>query len=237
MSKIIITGATGRIGSACLTHCLSHPAVHLVVALTRRPIDSPEANNSKLKNLIVSNFSTLSEDVLAELEGANACIWSLGQNSEGDPQMEEREYVWPVAAARLFAEKLAPSSTPAPFRFVLMSGQLVLHSNADPNASLWFFSQARKTKGRTSRAIIGMQDEFSNFESFAVRPGGVITDDNYTPNLVVAALSLIRRGDLAAAVADIALNGGQQRLFECGELRSKGIQKREELLAGSLTKL
>ncbi|KAJ7691451.1 hypothetical protein B0H17DRAFT_1063191 [Mycena rosella] len=237
MSKIIITGATGRIGSACLARCLSHPAVHLIVALTRRPIDSPEAGNPKLKNLIVSDFSTLSEDVLAELEGANACIWSLGQNSEGDPQMEEREHVWPMAAARLFAEKLAPLSTPTPFRFVLMSGQFVLHSNADPNASLWFFTQARKTKGRTSRAIIGMQGKFPNFESFAVRPGGVITDDNWTPNLVVAALSLIRRGDLAAAVVDIALNGGQQRLFECGELRSKGIQEREELLATSPTKL
>jgi len=82
-----------------------------------------------------------------------------------------------------------------------------------------------------------MQDEFPNFESFAVRPGAVITDDNWTPDLVVAALSLIRRGDLAAAVVDIALNGGQQRLFECGELRFKGIQKRGELLAASLTNL
>ncbi|KAF8181953.1 hypothetical protein K438DRAFT_1975897 [Mycena galopus ATCC 62051] len=236
MSKIIITGATGRIGSACLARCLSHPAVHLVVALTRRPIDSPEANHPKLKNLIVSNFATLSDDVLAELKGANACIWSLGQNSEGDPEMEEREHVWPLTAARLFAENLAPSST-SPFRFILMSGQFVLHANPDPNASLWFFSQARKTKGRTSRAIIGMQDEFSNFETFAVRPGGVITDDNWTPNRVVAALSLIRRGDLAAAVVDIALNGAQQRLFECGELRSKGIQKREESLDAGLTKL
>ncbi|KAJ6487333.1 hypothetical protein DFH09DRAFT_1210129 [Mycena vulgaris] len=237
MSKIIVTGATGRIGSACLARCLSHPAVHLVVALTRRPIESPEASSPKLKNLTVSDFSTLSEDVLAELEGANACIWCLGQNIEGDPQMEEREYVWPLATAQLFAEKLAPSSTPTPFRFVLMSGQLVLHSNPDPNASLWLFPQARKTKGRTSRAIIGMQDEFSNFESFAVRPGGVITDDNCTPNLVVAALNLIRRGDLAAAVVDIALNGGPQRLFEWEELRFKGIQERQELLAASPTKL
>ncbi|KAJ7473642.1 hypothetical protein B0H11DRAFT_2036690 [Mycena galericulata] len=237
MSKIIITGATGRIGSACLARCLSHPDVRLIVALTRRPIDSAEASNPKLKNLIVSDFSALSAEVLAELEGANACIWSLGQNSEGDPQMEEREHVWPVASARLFAEKLAPSSTPTPFRFVLMSGQYVLHSNADPNASLWFFSQARKTKGRTSRAIIGMQDEFPNFESFAVRPGAIITDDNCTPNLAVAALSLIRTGDLAAAVVDIALNGGEQRLFECGELRSIGMKKRAELLAASPTKL
>ncbi|KAJ6529933.1 hypothetical protein DFH09DRAFT_1184918 [Mycena vulgaris] len=203
MSKIIITGATGRIGSACLARCLSHPAVHLVVALTRRPIESPEASNPKLKNLTVSDFSTLSEDVLAELEGANACIWCLGQNSEGrspDGRTGSMSGPWPTA--RLFAENLAPS------------GQFVLHSNADPNASLWFFSQARKTKGRTSRAIIGMQDEFSNFESF------LITDDNWTPNLVVAAMSLIRRGDLAAAV-----------------LRFKGIQERQELPATSPTKL
>lgn len=75
MVKIVLTGGTGLIGSACLTHCLAHPAISTVVALTRRPIDSPDSQNTKLKNIIVTDFSSLSEEVQVEFTSSDACIW------------------------------------------------------------------------------------------------------------------------------------------------------------------
>ena len=71
--KVILTGTTGFVGTEVLTQCISQPAIKSIVALSRRPIDS--ITHPKLKVVILEDFTVYSEDVLKELEGAQACIW------------------------------------------------------------------------------------------------------------------------------------------------------------------
>lgn len=70
--KVFITGSTGTVGGGVLQRCLSHPQITSVVALTRRPL---EVKNPKLNNIIHKDFLTYDDEVMAQLKGAEACIW------------------------------------------------------------------------------------------------------------------------------------------------------------------
>ena len=70
--KIILTGSTGLIGSGVLRRCIEHPSITSIVALTRRPID---IKDSKLNNVIKTDYLSYTEEELDQLKGAEACIW------------------------------------------------------------------------------------------------------------------------------------------------------------------
>ena len=79
--KIIITGATGVVGTECIRLALSHPRVTEVVTLSRRPVSisegfSSESDTDRLKTMILKDFaSDYPDDVKDVLKGADACIW------------------------------------------------------------------------------------------------------------------------------------------------------------------
>lgn len=74
--KIILTGATGRIGGAALRSALSNPAIITVVVLSRREID---VQHAKLQTIIKKDYTQYSAEEIAQLEGAEACIWHVYQ--------------------------------------------------------------------------------------------------------------------------------------------------------------
>jgi uncharacterized protein YbjT (DUF2867 family) len=72
--KLVISGVTGRIGSQVLVQALRHPSVSSVIALSRRPL--PElARHSGLEIVVLEDFTSYSDDVIAKLSGADGCIW------------------------------------------------------------------------------------------------------------------------------------------------------------------
>ena len=74
--KIILTGATGLIGSEVLQQCLAHPSITSVVVLSRRSLPEPLSKRSKLKVIIHQDFSTSYPlALLEEVVDADACIW------------------------------------------------------------------------------------------------------------------------------------------------------------------
>ena len=75
--KVILTGATGVVGSECVRLALLQPKITEVVALSRRPVTAPDGSDkSKLRTVILEDFGTeYPEAVTAELKGADACIW------------------------------------------------------------------------------------------------------------------------------------------------------------------
>lgn len=72
--KIILTGATGRIGGGALRNALSSPAITTVIVLSRRDIDIQHA---KLQTIIKKDYTQYTPEELAQLEGAEACIWCV----------------------------------------------------------------------------------------------------------------------------------------------------------------
>jgi nucleoside-diphosphate-sugar epimerase len=70
--KVILTGATGTIGSGVLKQCLANPEVQSVIALTRRPLD---VKDTKIENIIHRDFLNYDSETREKLKGADACIW------------------------------------------------------------------------------------------------------------------------------------------------------------------
>lgn len=150
--KIVLTGATGRIGSSVLRHCLASPNVTSVVVLSRRslPYESslPQDQQAKLRTVLLKDkeFLTYPSHVMDEVRGAEACVWALsvpiGKSANAT---RECEVDYPTNAAKAFKEQLAGDfSGDKVFRFVLISADMVTEESA--TQELWYKAEFRKAK-------------------------------------------------------------------------------------------
>jgi uncharacterized protein YbjT (DUF2867 family) len=76
---LILTGATGLVGSAVLSHMLSLPAgqIDRISILSRMPV--PMADGHAHVNVIMHNdFSIYPQELLEQLKGAEGCVWAIG---------------------------------------------------------------------------------------------------------------------------------------------------------------
>lgn len=74
---LILTGATGLVGSAVLHHMINTPSVTTVSILSRRPV--PQADgHEKVKVIIHKDFNTYPDEILERLRGAEGCVWAQG---------------------------------------------------------------------------------------------------------------------------------------------------------------
>ncbi|KAH8920785.1 hypothetical protein BT69DRAFT_1222317 [Atractiella rhizophila] len=151
--KLLLTGATGLVGSEVLRQALSSPHVQKITVLTRRPLP-PSFSSPKLTVHIHSDFT--SYPTFLDLAGHTACIWSLGPSSNG---MKEKEYTvatydYPLEFARAVVR--AKEETEEPFNFVFVSARAarqdegktslmygrvkVLYFLAQPNQNIFLFT-------------------------------------------------------------------------------------------------
>ena len=70
--KLIITGATGKVGGGALQSALSNQAVNKIVVLSRRDTG---IQHPKLQTIIKKDFLNYTPEEISQLEGAEACIW------------------------------------------------------------------------------------------------------------------------------------------------------------------
>lgn len=220
--KVILTGSTGLIGSAVLSHCLSDPAITSIIAITRRPLDKKDP---KLTNLIKSDYKSYTATEISQLQGAEACIWVLGSPTSG----KEVHVDYTRAAIKMLLESVVPGLEKGKvFRFVYTSGGLVpyLESNA-----LFFLGSVRKLRAELDREVLATeQQNQGRWESFVVRPWFVVDAKPYV-GYVLGENSWILRSELGAAMVDAAVNGGYERVLSNTRMREIGqeVLKREKL--------
>jgi nucleoside-diphosphate-sugar epimerase len=194
--KIVLTGATGFVGSHVLTRLLDDAAVTGVTALTRRPIGTV---NAKLDNVVLDDFTSYDGRLVDELASHDGCIWALGGKDSdlADPAAYQRvTHTFTLSFARLVAAR-----TTAPFTFCYLSGM-----GADPTetARLPWQRLTRHLKGRTERDLRQLAREHPGFEVHCFRPGGILPAD--TGPLLRALLSPIAVGvdQLVTALVRVA---------------------------------
>ena len=78
--KLIVAGATGFVGTEIVRQSVSDPRITSLIALSRKPMSPPDtlgekADRSKFRNVLMDDYETYSDDVKAEFEGAEGCIW------------------------------------------------------------------------------------------------------------------------------------------------------------------
>ncbi|KAK6376464.1 hypothetical protein LTS17_007059 [Exophiala oligosperma] len=122
MVHLILTGATGLVGSAVLSHILSLPAsatpsITRLSILSRNPDISllsdppptgmpPRANRHTTIEVIEhKDFGNYPSELLDRLGGADACIWALGVSQNDVPKGKYVEVTkdYTIAAAKAFA--------------------------------------------------------------------------------------------------------------------------------------
>lgn len=79
--KLVVTGATGLVGSEVIRLALRNPAVTSVVTIARKPVLPPanaglKADTSKLRSVVLEDWtSAYPEYVKQHVKDADACIW------------------------------------------------------------------------------------------------------------------------------------------------------------------
>ena len=135
--KVILSGATGFIGSNILNRLLETSSITSIIVLSRREL---EVSNPKVETIIIKDFNHYDEKTLARLEGAEAVLWYLGSASSG----RDVHYGYSMAAAKAFERYLLPKlGQDKKLRFVYGSGAIVERDQEKP---LWFMGDLRKIR-------------------------------------------------------------------------------------------
>jgi len=222
---ILLTGATGYIGTEVLEQCIKHNYIEHIYCLTRKALDDKYATHKKVTQIIHADFSQYPQYLLDKLADyrIEGCIWALGRTFDKYKDKDEAEMVeihFRIQAANALASALAtrldPNAPPRkqkyPFRFIFMSAW---GAEQDSFRSLWFWQPVfRKIKGTAEKAIFDVADgsEVKGgkkcFEAIALRPGGVIAGgDAITTILTEAVAPYIAVDRLAKCAIKTALEG------------------------------
>lgn len=73
--RIIITGATGFVGGEVVRQAIANERITHAFVLTRKPLPDDISKSAKVTVIENKDFSTWPPDVLAQLVGAEGCVW------------------------------------------------------------------------------------------------------------------------------------------------------------------
>ncbi|KAI1204537.1 uncharacterized protein F4807DRAFT_329010 [Annulohypoxylon truncatum] len=219
--KIIVTGSTGFVGGEVIRQAIADERITHVFALTRKPLAGDFAKNPKLTVVEHQDYSTYPPELLAQLAGAEACIWTLGGRAYQFPDVETARKVsvdYTLAAAKAFIDELAPKlPEPQKFRFLFCSGR---GAEWDEKKNMRMFADTRRIKGQVEKGLCDLADaNKERFETWSVRPGAIMKRHAGLVNILTANTSgFIGVDHLAKAMLTIVINGHKDRIIEAEEL-------------------
>ncbi|KAI0450060.1 hypothetical protein F5B21DRAFT_448502 [Xylaria acuta] len=164
---LILTGATGLVGSGVLDAMIKMKDVTRISVLSRRPVPMAEdAKDPRVNVIIHKDFAKYDSTVLDQLKGARGCVWALGISQT---QVSKEEYVkitkdYALAATQAF-QCLANENEP--FNFVYVSGR---GATQNPGRFTPIFG---RVKGETEIALAALRKQNPLMHASSVRPGAV----------------------------------------------------------------
>jgi nucleoside-diphosphate-sugar epimerase len=167
MVHLILTGATGLVGSAVLAALLppAGPISRLTI-LSRRPVPMAErAANPAINTIIMKDYHSYPPEILSQLQGASAVIWALGISQR---EVSAEKYVeitkdYTMAAAEAFKDLNGDKG----INFVYVSGE---GATLTPGRFTPLFG---KVKGETEAALLALSKTHPSFRPYSARPGAV----------------------------------------------------------------
>lgn len=162
---VILTGATGLVGSGVLDAMVRAKDITKISILSRSPIKMAEDIKDPRINVIIhKDFEKYDSEVLRQLQGAKGCVWALGISQS---KVDKDEYVkitkdFTLAAVKSLAT--LASSEAEPFRFVYVSGEGATQA---PGRFSPIFA---RVKGETEQALADLTSEIPALQADSVRP-------------------------------------------------------------------
>ncbi|KAL4736788.1 hypothetical protein BDV11DRAFT_210968 [Aspergillus similis] len=164
--RLILTGATGVVGSAALNHILNLPKgeISTLYILSRSPVPAAE-NKPNVTVIQHTNYNEYPPELLEKLKGADGCIWAQGISQT---LVSKEEYIkitldYPLAAAKAF------STLSDSFNFVYVSGE---GATQTPGMFTPLFG---RVKGQAETALLNLSTKYPSLKPFCVRPAYVDT--------------------------------------------------------------
>lgn len=168
---LILTGATGLVGTGVLDAMIKLPAITKITVLSRRPVPLAEqANDPRVNVIIHKDFTKYDKDVLDQLRDAKGCVWALGISQT---KVDKVEYVritkdYALEAAKAFQNiPTSDNNANEPFNFVYVSG---LGATLEPGMFTAIFA---RVKGETERELAAMRKANPRFHALSIRPAFV----------------------------------------------------------------
>jgi len=210
--KIILAGSTRLISSEVLSQVLRNSSITSIIILSRRPLPDIASRDRRIKVIVLESHLRYEDEVVKELAGAKAVLWSLGgSNSNPTPseKIDEVEVQYPLALANVLISstksKKDATNSSTRLRFLFISGTA---SERDQSKSLWFLEQGRKARGRAENKLLELSEQNAEvFETVIIKAAYVVRKESKVPDLVVGlSRNAIRVNELAAAMVDYALD-------------------------------
>ncbi|KAJ7446720.1 hypothetical protein FB451DRAFT_1291293 [Mycena latifolia] len=216
--KIILTGTTGFIGTEVLAQCLRNPGITSIVVLSRRPLPDTLSADPKVQVNVMKDFKIYPQEVVKQLEGADACIWSMGTTDA----IPELEIDYPLAFARAIAPTLVAQQKQ--FRYLHTSGAL---TERDQTKSLLFLQDRRRIKGLAENKLIAFAKEKvheGRWETYIVKPGMVLRPQGDVLKRMGGwcLFDTVEASELAAVMVDVVSNGNKEQTLLNAEIVAKG---------------
>ncbi len=174
---LILTGATGLVGSGVLDMMLRAKDITKISIISRRAVPMVEDRKDPRVNVIIQkDFEKYDSAVLEQLKGAAGCVWALGisQTKVGAEEYVKITKDYAIAAAEAFSTIEPESSSSSsssktdgkePFRFVYVSGE---GATQEPGRFSAIFA---RVKGETETLLGKITEESSGkFQAYSVRP-------------------------------------------------------------------
>ncbi|KAI0132439.1 putative nucleoside-diphosphate-sugar epimerase [Xylariales sp. AK1849] len=187
---LILTGATGMVGSCVLDAMIKTKSISKISILSRRPVKMAEdVEDPRIRVIIHKDFNTYDTELLEQLKGASGCVWALGI---AQSQVSRQDYAtitknFPLAAASAISSVKPTADAPTPFRFVYVAGG---DTTTKPGNFTMF--QAR-IKGEAELALAELCMKTPAIKGYSVRPYAVDMETHEAIKPYVGARPLIHR--------------------------------------------
>ncbi|KAK4208845.1 nucleoside-diphosphate-sugar epimerase [Rhypophila decipiens] len=174
---LILTGATGLVGSGVLDVMIKMKDVTKISILSRRPVQMAEDVKDPRVNVILhQDFNQYPKELLDQLKDAEGCVWALGISQTKVNAEDYTKITKDYALNFCRAFQQAHSQSNKPFNFVYVSGY---GSTFTPRFWTPFYG---KVKGETELELAAMRRENSLFKSMTARPN--VIDPHQHPEIL-----------------------------------------------------
>ncbi|OIW32670.1 hypothetical protein CONLIGDRAFT_630319 [Coniochaeta ligniaria NRRL 30616] len=197
---LILTGATGLVGSGVLDAMIKMKDITKISIISRRPVAmADDAKDPRINVIIHKDFTNYPPSLLDQVKDATGCVWALGISQT---EVSKEEYIkitkdYALAAAQAFQSlPSTPDLKPQPFNFIYVSGAGTTH-----NPGL-FTSLFARVKGETELLLASMRASNPSFHALSVRPAGV----DWTAHAAIKpylSMSWLKTGVFTALLAPI----------------------------------
>ncbi|KAI0555914.1 hypothetical protein F4679DRAFT_578036 [Xylaria curta] len=218
---VIITGATGFIGSAVVRQAIETDLVSHAFILTRSSLPDDVSQHPKITVIQHNDFCTYPQTLLERLAGCESCIWCLGRHGNQFPDKRTAKIVsvdYPIAAATAFMVHLTPWLWHGDkFRFVFVSRT---YAEWDNNKPLFFDRDARRMKGAAEKRLLALATvSRGKLDVSILRGSGIIaTRGGWLKSTFAKMMSYITVDEFADELILLAADSSSPEIVETREL-------------------